>query len=127
MKSATAAEISELFGWTSAATLTRLQNAYAARLIEPKGAWRLALVHLRVWRALIDGDPKAFESERAKLVEQLEAEGLALDDFADEDMQTLSELLELVITRFQNSPSLLREFHTALLAISRQVVPNRAA
>ena len=40
MKSPTAQEIADLFGLTSAATLTRLQNAYAARIVQPRDAWR---------------------------------------------------------------------------------------
>ena len=127
MKSPTAQEIADLFGLTSAATLTRLQNAYAARIVQPRDAWRLALMHIRVWRALIDGDPEAFLSERGKLMTELGAEGLTLVDFADEDNQTLAELLEMVIARFQNSPMLLREFHGALMQISRQVGATRAA
>jgi len=127
MKSPTADEISDLFGLTSSATLTRLQNAYAARLLQPRNAWRLALIHIRVWRALIEGDFRAFESERGKLQSELQLEGLTLDDFAAEDSQTLAELLEMVIARFQNSPMLLREFHATLMQISRHVGENRAA
>ena len=127
MKSPSAHEIADLFGLTSSATLTRLQNAYAARILQPRDAWRLALMHIRVWRALIDGDPQVFESERAKLSAELGAEGLTLEDFADEDNQTLADLLEMVIARFQNSPTLLREFHGLLIQISRQVGAARAA
>ena len=93
-------------------------EAYGAEISDLKVTWRLARMHARVWRALIEGDPKAFELSRGDLVEALAQEDLNLDRVAEADARTLRELLTVVVDRFHRMPRVSMGYHLALLELA---------
>ena len=119
--------LSGLLQWSAPVIFDRLCVAYAGRLSESSASWRLARLHSRVWRALISGEMENFDRLRSELVGELTAVGLSLDDLAEADAQTMSELLEIVIARFRRSPRLSHGYHLALIQLASRLAPAEAA
>jgi hypothetical protein len=63
-----------LLQWADPIIFDRMLEAYGAHVSDLKTVWRLARMHARVWRALIEGDLKGFEAKRAELVAALAEE-----------------------------------------------------
>ncbi len=118
---------SGLLEWADPIIFDRMLEAYGAEVSDLKVVWRLARLHARVWRALIEGDLKAFETRRAELVEALAQEALDLDCVADADARTLQELLTVVIDRFHRMPRLSMGYHLALLELAGRLAPAKGA
>ena len=114
---------SGLLEWADPIIFDRMLEAYGAQVSELKVVWRLARLHARVWRALIEGDLKTFDSRRAELVEALELEDLDLDCVADADARTLRELLSVVVDRFHRNPRISMGYHLALLDLAGRLSP----
>ncbi len=112
-----------LLEWSEPVIFDRLRVAYRKRLADEGGAWALARLHCRVWRALIAGDLDKFERLRGELVVALERHGLDLDSLAEADAQTMSELLDIVIARFQRSERIARGYHLALIELAGRLTP----
>jgi hypothetical protein len=118
---------SGLLEWADPIIFDRMLEAYGAQVTDLKIVWRLARLHSRVWRALIEGDLKAFEIRRADLTEALSLEDLDLDSVADADARTLRELLSVVVDRFHRMPRISLGYHLALLDLAGRLSPARAA
>ena len=117
-----------LLEWSEPVIFDRLHNAYRWRLGDERACWTLARLHCRVWRVLIAGDMDKFARLRAELVEALANHGLELDSLAEADAQTMAELLEIVIARFQRSGHVAKGYHLALLDLARRLnLADRAA
>jgi hypothetical protein len=116
-----------LLEWAEPVIFDRLRHAYRRRLTDYGASWTLARLHGRVWRALIAGDIEKFERLREELVAALDQHGLTLDSLAEADAQTMAELLEIVIARFQRSQRVARGYHLALIELASRLTPNRAA
>lgn len=117
---------SGLLEWADPIIFDRMLEAYGAHVSELKTVWRLARLHARVWRALIEGDLKAFDMRRADLVEALAGEDLDLDCVADADARTLRELLSVVVDRFHRNPRVSMGYHLALLDLAGRLSPKNA-
>lgn len=110
-----------LLEWSEPVIYDRLRDAYRRRMGNDPSCWSLARLHCRVWRALIAGDMDKFEQLRAELVAALDQHGLNLDNLAEADAQTMAELLEIVIARFQRSERVAMSYHLALMDLARRL------
>ena len=117
---------SGLLEWADPIIFDRMLEAYGAHSSDLKTVWRLARLHARVWRSLIEGDMKNFELRRADLTEALGQENLDLDRVADADARTLRELLSVVVDRFHRMPRVSMNYHLALLDLAGRLTPARA-
>jgi hypothetical protein len=126
MNASAADGYSGLLEWADPIIFDRMLEAYGAHISDLKIVWRLARMHARVWRALIEGDLRAFELRRADLADALEREDLDLDAVADADARTLRELLAVVIDRFHRTPRVSMGYHLALLELATVLAPIRA-
>ena len=117
---------SGLLEWADPIIFDRMLEAYGAHSSDLKTVWRLARLHARVWRSLIEGDMKNFELRRADLTEALAQENLDLDRVADADARTLRELLSVVVDRFHRMPRVSMNYHLALLDLAGRLTPARA-
>jgi len=119
--------LSGLLEWSDPIIFDRLREAYSHSVADPLAGRRLARLHARVWRALISGEMHAFEMLRRDLVAALAAQGLDLDCLADADSRTMTELLEIVVTRFRRSRRVARGYHLALTELAGRLVVAQAA
>ena len=118
---------SGLLEWADPIIFDRMLEAYGAHNSDLKVVWRLARLHARVWRALIEGDLKALEMRRRDLVEALAQEELDLDRVAEADARTLQELLTVVVDRFHRMPRVSMGYHLALLELAGRLSPRKGA
>jgi hypothetical protein len=117
-----------LLEWSEPVIFDRLREAYRRRVADQQAGWTLARLHCRVWRVLIAGDMDKFERLRAELVAALGRHGLDLDSLAEADAQTMAELVEIVIARFQRSERVAKGYHLALMDLARRLtIADRAA
>jgi hypothetical protein len=119
--------LSGLLEWSEPVIFDRLREAYRLRVPDISAAWRLARLHSRVWRALISGDMMKFEALRGELLDELAERGLDLDCLAEADAQTMTELVEIVVARFQRSQRVARGYHLALIELAGRLPSARAA
>jgi len=115
-----------LLQWSDPVIFDRLRDAYGQRIGEMAVVWRLARLHSRVWRALIEGDMNKFETQRFLLVAALSEQGLDLDCLAEVDARTMQELVEIVVARFHRSQRLSTGYHLALLQLAGRLTPQQA-
>jgi hypothetical protein len=117
-----------LLEWSEPVIFDRLRHAYRQRVFDDRAGLALTRLHCRVWRALIAGDMAAFEKLRTALISALEQHGLELGSLAEADAQTMAELVEIVIARFQRSERIAKGYHLALMDLaSRLTLADRAA
>jgi hypothetical protein len=117
-----------LLEWSEPVIFDRLRDAYRRRVADAEAGWALARLHCRVWRALIAGDMSEFERLRGELLVAIVQRGLKLDSLAEADAQIVSELLEIVIARFQRSERVAKGYHLALIELAARLAPTvRAA
>jgi hypothetical protein len=117
-----------LLEWSEPVIFDRLRNAYRQRVADERAGWSLARLHCRVWRVLIAGDMEKFGRLRAELVAALDQHGLDLDSLAEADAETMAELVEIVIARFQRSERVAKGYHLALMDLARRLtLADRAA
>jgi hypothetical protein len=115
-----------LLQWSDPIIFDRMLEAYGASVSDLKVVWRLARLHSRVWRAMIEGDFRAVDSRRNELIGALEQEDVELDTVADADARTLRELLTVVVDRFHRMPRVSLSYHMALLELAGRVQPVKA-
>lgn len=113
-----------LLQWSDPVIFDRLRDAYRERVSDFGTVLKLARLHARVWRALIEGDMERFEEQRAALVEALDEQGLTLDCLAEADARTMEELVEIVVSRFQRSQRLATGYHLALIGLAERLAPR---
>ncbi len=113
--------------WAQPLIFDRLLSAYR-KIIRDEGLARgLARLHARAWRALINGDMNDFGAMRETLVVALEGYSLTLDHLADVDAEIMTELLDVVISRYNRSHRTARAYHLALMQLAGRLGPARAA
>ena len=112
-----------LLEWSEPVIFDRLRDAYRRRVADGEAGWALARLHCRVWRALIAGDMSKFEHLRGELAVAIVQRGLRLDSLAEADAQIISELLEIVIARFQRSERVAKGYHLALIELAGRLAP----
>ena len=113
-----------LLEWSEPVIFDRLRDAYRRRVADGEAGWALARLHCRVWRALIADDTAKFDRLRGELVVAIVHRGLKLDSLADADAQIISELLEIVIARFQRSQRVAKGYHLALIELAGRLAPG---
>ncbi|HTR13526.1 MAG TPA: hypothetical protein VMI72_09810 [Roseiarcus sp.] len=113
--------------WAEPIIFDRLLAAYRRFVREEGLARRLARIHARVWRALIECDMVGFEALRESLVGALEACHLTLDHLAEVDGEIMFELLDVVIARYNRSHRTAMAYHLALMQLVGRIGPARAA
>ncbi len=118
---------SGLLEWSDPIIFDRMLEAYGAHSSDLKLVWRLARLHARVWRSLIEGDLRAFEIRRGDLITALAQEDLDLERVADADARTLRELLSVAVDLFRRMPRVSMNYHLALLELAGRVSPLRGA
>jgi len=119
--------LSGLLQWSEPLIFDRLFDGYRAIVGDLVLARSLARQHGRVWRALIRGDLIEFEVQRGVLTASLDHCGVHLDRLADVDADIMSELLEVVMTRYQHSRRMAKVYHLALIELAGRLAPTRAA
>ena len=127
MNTSTAEGLSGLLQWSDPVIFDRLRDAYSQRVAEFPVVLRLARLHSRVWRALIEGDMNKFETQRFLLVDALHKQGLDLDCLAEADARTMQELVEIVVARFHRSQRVSTGYHLALLQLAGRLTPAEHA
>jgi hypothetical protein len=115
-----------LLEWADPLIFDRMLEAYGARVSDLKVVWRLARLHARVWRSLIEGDFRAYETRRNDLVDALEQEDVETDTVAEADGRVLRELLTVVVDRFHRTPRVSMNYHLALLELAGRLAPAKA-
>jgi hypothetical protein len=118
MNASAADGFSGLSQWADPIIFDRMLEAYGADNSDLKLVWRLARMHARAWRALIEGDIRAFEQRQGELLAALEAEDVELDRVAEADTRVLRELLAVVVDRFHRTPRMSMSYHLALLELA---------
>ena len=114
-----------LLEWADPLIFDRMLEAYGARVSDLKVVWRLARLHARVWRSLVEGDFRAYESRRIDLVDALEQEDVDIDVVAEADGRVLRELLTVVVDRFHRTPRVSMNYHLALLELAGRLAPAK--
>jgi hypothetical protein len=113
--------------WSEPLIFDRLYFAYNKLIKDAALARGLTRLHARVWRALIGGDMTAFETLRPTLVTALGHCSLSLDHLAEVDGEIMTELLDVVITRYNRSHRTAKAYHLALMQLAGRLAPARAA
>jgi hypothetical protein len=112
--------------WSEPIIFDRLLDAYRRRIGMGAPAWTLSRLHTSAWKAAISGDVNAFEKARWKLGSAMREHRLNGEDLADADAEIIVELLDIVMARFQRSPSTARSYHLALIALAGRLTPPPA-
>jgi hypothetical protein len=113
--------------WSEPIIFDRLLDIYRGCLGVGVSAWSLARLHAGVWRAAIKGDTSKFEAARAALTSALSDHPVGGDDIAAIDAEILTELLDIVMARFQRSSGAARAHHLALIALAGRLTPPAPA
>ena len=125
------ADLSEGFSglqqWSDPIIYDRLIGAYWKLISDRELARSLTRLHARVWRALIAGEMEDFEDLRDTLVGALDPCGLTLDHLAEVDGEIMTELLDVVMARYNRSHRTARAYHLALMALAGRSPPVRLA
>jgi hypothetical protein len=125
------ADLSEGFSglkqWSEPVIYDRLIAAYHKLIEDRELARALTRLHARVWRALIAGDREGFEELRETLVSALEPCDLTLDHLAEVDGDIMTELLDVVMARYNRSHRTARAYHLALMELAGRLPPVRLA
>ncbi len=116
---------SGLLEWAEPIIFDRMLEAYGEHIDNLKIVWRLARLHSRAWRALIEGDLNDFAVRRGELIVALASEDLDLDRVAEADARTLRELLAIVVDRFHRTPRMSMSYHLALLELAGRLSPAK--
>jgi hypothetical protein len=113
--------------WSEPLIFDRLISAYCALVSDVGLARALTQLHARVWRALIGGDLSGFEALRETLISALEHCSLTLNHLAEVDAEIMTELLDVVISRYNRSHRTARAYHLALMQLAGRLGPAREA
>ena len=116
-----------LLEWAEPVIYDRLRDAYQRRLGAGDDALRLARLHCRVWRALIAGDEANYEGLRTELIVAVVHSGLEVACLGRGDAQTMAELLDIVVMRFQRSKREASSYRLALFELAERLVARRGA
>ena len=116
-----------LLEWSDPVIVDRLIRIYHDKLRRVDLARNFAILHAKVWRALIAGEYETFAVRREELVASLAEVSLTLDDFAEADSEILVELLQIVVARFQRSQRTAMGYHLALIEVARHMALPWAA
>jgi hypothetical protein len=119
--------LSGLKQWSEPVIFDRLIAAYYKLIEDRELARGLTRLHARVWRALIAGDMEGFEELREALVGALEPCDLTLDHLAEVDGDIMTELLDVVMARYNRSQRTARAYHLALMQLAGRLPPVRVA
>jgi hypothetical protein len=113
--------------WSEPVIYDRLAAAYSKLVEDRELARNLTRLHARVWRALITGDMQGFSELRETLVGGLKSCDLRLDHLAEADGEIMTELLDVVMARYNRSRRTARAYHLALMELAGRLPPVRLA
>ena len=113
--------------WAEPVIFDRLFAEYGRLLRDDVLAGSVTRLHARVWRALIGGDMAGFDALRQTLVGALQHCSLTLDHLAEVDGEIMTELLEVVLSRYNRSQRTAKAYHLALMELAGRLRPARAA
>jgi hypothetical protein len=113
--------------WSEPVIYDRLVATYYKLIEDRELARGLTRLHARVWRALITGDMEGFKELREMLVGALEPCDLTLDHLAEADGEIMTELLDVVMARYNRSQRTARAYHLALMELAGRLPPVRLA
>jgi hypothetical protein len=114
-----------LLEWAEPVICDRLRDSYQRRLGAGGVAVGLARLHARVWRALIAGDEANYREMRAELVAAATRGGLEIACLDRGDAETMVELLDIVVLRFQRSERQASSYRLALFELAERLVARR--
>jgi len=114
-----------LLEWAEPVIYDRLRDVYQQRLGAGANAIGLARLHCRVWRALIAGDEANYECLRAELVAAVTRGGLEVACLDRGDAETMVELLDIVVARFQRSERQASSYRLALFEFAERLAARR--
>ncbi len=114
--------------WAQPLVMDQITHYYFDRL---RGRYELArelsVIHYRMWRHLLNGDGDAATQARLAHEGALLASGLDLRMAEEADRQVLDELMDVVVTRFQRTPSLARGYGQTLLDTAARLARTQTA
>jgi hypothetical protein len=113
--------------WSEPLIFDRLHSTYRKLIHDEALGREMTRLHARVWRALISGDMPGFDILRSTLIVALEHCNLTLDHLAEVDGEIMTELLDVVITRYNRSHRTARAYHLALMQLAGRLGPARVA
>ena len=111
-----------LLEWAEPVIYDRLRDAYQRRLGANADSTRLAHLHSRVWRALIAGDETNYQGLRTELIAAVARSGVEVACLSRGDAETMAELLDIVVARFQRSGRAASSYRLALLELAERLV-----
>jgi hypothetical protein len=110
-----------LLEWAEPVIFDRLRDTYQRRLGAGADSIRLARLHCRVWRALIVGDEANYEGLRTELIAAVARGGLDVACLGRGDAAAMTELLDIVVSRFQRSERAASSYRLALLELAERL------
>lgn len=116
-----------LLEWAAPVIIDRLREVYERRLGVGDDAAALARLHNRVWRALIAADAANYAPLRAALVDSALRCRLDLACLDEADAQTMAELLDIVVKRFQRSERNAKSYQLALMEVAERLIARSDA
>jgi hypothetical protein len=116
-----------LLEWSDPVIFDRLKEAYVREGIDLPRAARLAKLHAKVWRTLISGDLELFQGLREDLVRALSEQGLGVASLVEADLGTMSELRDIVVSRFRRSRRIADGYGLALREVAGRLSVALAA
>lgn len=118
----------DLIGWAQPLIIDQINDFYFTRL---HGRWNeardLAISHFRIWRHVLHGDVDAAGQDRIILERCLvlaQLDPLLVDEA---DRMIFDELMDVIVTRFQRTPSLARGYGMTLLDTATSLARSRSA
>lgn len=118
----------DLIGWAQPLIIDQINNFYFTSL---RGRWEeareLAISHYRIWRHVLHGDIDAAAQDRIVLQRFLMAAQLDPQMAEEADRLVFDELMDVIVTRFQRTPSLARGYGMTLLDTATSLARSRPA
>lgn len=115
--------------WIQPVIVDYLHELYRDRLGAGHASLRvLALSHGRLWRFLILDDEARLSGARKEVLGIARLSGLKSSSVDEIDQSMLTEIMDVIVTRFMRTPALARAYsHIALSAAGRLAVFGMAA
>ncbi|MBN9084764.1 MAG: hypothetical protein BGP04_26125 [Rhizobiales bacterium 62-17] len=106
----------DLLEWGAPLIIDRINEHYFTLLrAHPDVARPLAQYHYRMWKFLLDGHADEAASLRRELVNLARLAGCAESDLDDVDRLVLVELMQVVMARFNRSPTVACDYSLTLV------------
>jgi hypothetical protein len=112
----------DLADWCQPVIVDYLYELYASRLGAGHTSLRvLALSHGRLWRFLIMGDEDRLVVARREVVGIARLAGLKTSAVDEVDQEMLSELMDVIVSRFLRTPAMARGYSQIVIGAASRI------